>query len=150
VCKYLDTEFRKILHMVATRPSNIEELVLLEEYINSVAVNLAPLQSSIEDMRAYHALLDDFQYRIDAEHFSLLWGVVAYPDKVLKRCKDAADQNVFVKRRFREEMQGQQAEFIKELDSLENAIHGLEGYHDLDDVKTIGAVVQQVNVSVLL
>ena len=145
ICKYLDSELRKIIVKIASRPSNIEELIELEEYMASVGSILQPLQTGISEMLAYHNLLENYQYKIDAEHFSLIWSVVAYPEKIARRCKETAEQNVFVKRRFREDMQGRQSEFLRELDLLETSIRGLEGYHELDDVHDIAKVVREVN-----
>ena len=145
VCKYLDSELRKIILKIASRPSNIEELIELEEYMAAVGNILQPLQTGIVEMLAYHNLLDNYQFKIDAEHFSLIWSVVAYPEKILRRCKETAEQNLFVKRRFREDMQGRQSEFLKELDSLETSIRGLESYQDLDDVHDIAKIVREVN-----
>ena len=145
ICKYLDSELRKIILKIATRPSNIEELIELEEYMAAVGNILQPLQTGISEMLANHNLLDNYQFKIDAEHFSLIWSVVAYPEKILRRCKETAEQNLFVKRRFKEDMQGRQSEFLKEMDSLETSIRGLESYHDLDDVHEIAKIVREVN-----
>lgn len=132
--------------MIASRPENIEELVELEEYMNSViSLLLPPLQLCIADMLSYHNLLDAFNYKIDAEHFSLLWTVVGYPEKVKKRCLEASEQNNYVKRRFNDDMMGEQEDFLKELEDLETSIRSLEEYTNLDDVEEIALVVAGVN-----
>jgi dynein heavy chain len=145
ICKYLDQEFKKILQVIGRSPNNIEELVELEDYIASVGQLMQPLQVGISDMMAYYNLLEVYRHKkIELEHSMLLWYVVAAPDKVLTRCMDVKEQNVFKRGKFLDEMQCEQEEFRKEQDVLTEMIDSLEEYKSLEDVKISAAAVRLV------
>eukprot|EP00981_Chlorochromonas_danica_P004769 scaffold958_cov229-Ochromonas_danica.AAC.10 len=144
ISEYLDDEFKKIAKKLQDRPENIEKLVEQEEYITALPTTINTLQACSQDMMASYDLLDIYRFKIDLDSGSQRWNVFGAPAKVYLKCTEVQENNVAVKRRFRDEMLGEQASFLKTLHELDHAVAGLENLVDLSDVVNIAAKVKEV------
>lgn len=144
IAQYLEEEFKKISRKLAVKPENIEQLAELDEYVAGLTTTLGTLQNCIADMMSYHDLLDVYKFKTDFELGAQLWGVFGAPAKIALKCIDVTENNLSIKRKFRDEMQGEQATFTKTLHEMEKEVATLEELHDLNDVVNIAAKVKEV------
>jgi dynein heavy chain len=144
ITDYLDDEFKKINKNLSKRPENIEQLTELEEYINSLGNILGALQNFIAEMMSYQNVLEKYKYKTDLDSGTQRWSVFGFPKKIASKCAEVQESNVAVKRRFKDEMMGEQANFLKTVHELEQQVVGLENLVDLSDVANIASVVKEV------
>ena len=144
ICTYLDNEFKKIFANLSKHPENVEQLTELEEYMNSLTNTLQALNGCIADMVNYHNLLDDFKFKVEADHSNFKWSIISSPMKVELKCQAVKDVNMAIKSKFKDEMIGDQALFMKTLKDLNGMVDVLAGYTDVSDVENICAKVREV------
>lgn len=141
VSEYLEEEFKKIEKNLSKRPENIEQLMELEEYISSLTNILGTLQNLISEMMNYYNVLEKYKYKTDQ---SQRWKVFACPANIASKCSETLENNLGLKRRFKDEMLGEQAAFSKSIHELDHQIAALENLVDLSEVNTIAATVRDV------
>jgi dynein heavy chain len=141
---YLEEEFKKINKSLSKRPENIEQLVEQEEYISSLGTTISLLQSCISEMMNYFELLEKYKFKIDMDSGTLRWTIFGFPAKIAAKCAEVQENNLAVKRRFRDEMLGEQASFIKVLHELDHSVKSLESLNDLNDVVNNAIKVKEV------
>ena len=144
ICNYMDAEFKKIFANLSKHPENVEQLVEMEEYITSLTNILQALNGCIGDMVNYHNLLDDFKFKVDGDHSNFKWSIISSPLKVALKCQAVQEVNVAIKLKFKDEMMGDQAIFIKTLKELNSTVEVLSAYTDVTDVENICAKVREV------
>lgn len=144
ITAYLDEEFKKILKKILQKPENIEQLVELEEYMSSLPNILTALQNCINDMMSYFNILETFKYKMDMDSGLLRWSIFGFPNKIVQKCTEVNESNAAIKRRFRDEMMGEQANFLKVLHDLDHQVNHLEQLHDLNDVNINAIKVSEV------
>ena len=150
ISQYLEEEFKKINKNLARRPENIEQLVELEEYIQSLGNVLMTLQNCINDMTASYNLLEKYRFKTDMDSGTQRWNVFGAPAKINAKCAEVQESNVAIRRRFLEEMLGEQATFTKTLHDLDGQVASLETLTDLSDVVNIAARVKEVEGRILV
>lgn len=144
ITEYLDDEFRQINKNLSKRPENIEQLTELEEYIAGLGNTVGVLQNFIVDMMAYQDVLEVYKYKTDLDSGSQRWAVFAFPQKIATKCAEVQESNLAIKRRFKDEMMGEQATFLRSVHELDQQVAGLESLVDLSDVVNVAAVVKEV------
>lgn len=144
VVQYLEEEFKKINRNLARRPENIEQLVELEEYVAGLGATMNTLQHCIEDMMSSFHVLDRYKFKTEFDVGTQMWGVYGAPAKVMIKCEEVAESNISIKRRFREEMLGEQATFSNTMRELVEQVGSLAELVDLHDVEAIAAQVTEV------
>lgn len=141
---YLEDEFKKINKNLARRPENIEQLVELEDYMQSLGNVMVSLQNCINEMTASYNLLEKYRFKTDMDSGTQRWNVFGAPAKVHSKCVEVQESNIAIRRRFLEEMLGEQATFTKTLHDLDSQVSSLEDLTDLSDVVNIAARVKEV------
>ena len=141
---YLDEEFKKINKNLQKRPENIEELTELEEYVTSLTNTMQTLQGFITEMISYHDIMDEYKFKTDADLQSNKWNAFGAPAKIALRCAEVQESNRLVKKKFEEEMNQEQTQFLKTLQELDQAVAALEQYNDISDVVQIAENVKEV------
>lgn len=141
---YLEEEFKKINKNLSKRPETIEQLVEQEEYIGSLGTTISNLQGCINDMMSHYELLEKYKFKIDLDSGTLRWTIFGYPAKIASKCNEVQESNVAIKRRFRDEMLGEQASFVKVLHELDHSVKALESLNDLNDVVNNSIKVKEV------
>ena len=115
IVQYLDDEFKKIARNLSKKPENIEQLTELEEYLTSLTATLNTLQGCIAEMMSNFSILDRFKHKLEFDLGSQMWHVFAAPTKIADRCVEVTESNVSIKRRFKDEMMGEQVNFTKSM-----------------------------------
>lgn len=115
IVQYLDDEFKKITRNLAKKPENIEQLTELEEYLTSLTATLNTLQGCIGEMMNNFSILDRFKHKLEFDLGSQMWHVFAAPTKIADKCVEVMESNVSIKRRFKDEMMGEQINFTKSM-----------------------------------
>jgi hypothetical protein len=77
------------------------------------------MQNCIEDMMGQFTLLDTYKHKIDFDLGTQVWNVFGSPTKVASKCLEVAESNIAVKKRFYDEMMGEQNSFNKTLADLD-------------------------------
>lgn len=144
ISEYLEEEFKKISKKLQDRPENIEKLVEQEEYIAALPTTMNVLQGCIQDMMNQHALLEVYKHKVDLDSGTQRWNVFGAPAKIALKCAEVQENNLAIKRRFRDEMLGDQASYLKTLHELDHLVASLESLVDLSDVVSIAAKVKEV------
>ena len=146
VVHYLEDEFKRLNRNLSKRPENIEQLCELEEYVSGLGSTMNTLQGCIGDMRSNFSLMDKYKFRTDFDVGAQMWAVFGAPAKVATKCVEVAETNVSIKKRFREEMLGEQATFSKAIQELEQQVIDLQELIDLEQVTSIAATVKELEV----
>lgn len=115
IVQYLDDEFKKITRNLSKKPENIEQLTELEEYLTSLTATLNTLQGCIAEMMSNFSILDRFKHKLEFDLGSQMWHVFAAPAKIADKCVEVTESNVSIKRRFKDEMMGEQVNFTKSM-----------------------------------
>jgi dynein heavy chain len=100
---------------LSKKPENIEQLTELEEYLTSLTATLNTLQGCIAEMMSNFSILDRFKHKLEFDLGSQMWHVFAAPTKIADRCVEVTESNVSIKRRFKDEMMGEQVNFTKSM-----------------------------------
>jgi dynein heavy chain len=144
ISEYLDDEFKKINKNLSKRPENIEQLTELEEYIGGLGNTMGTLHNFITEMMSYQNVLEKYKFKTDLDSGTQRWSVFGFPKKIASKCAEVQESNVAVKRRFKDDMMGEQANFLKTVHELEQQVLGLENLVDLSDVVNIATTVKEV------
>lgn len=141
---YLDEVFKKINKSLSKRPENIEELVELEEYVAGLGNTLMALQNCIQEMMSYGDILDKYRHKKDFDLGVNMWAVYGSPAKVQAKCAEVQESNIAIKRRFRDDMLGEQVSFSSTLKELSEEVKALQEFTDINDVTNIAERVKEV------
>ena len=139
---YLEEEYRKILKVLSKRPTNIEELTTMEEFIDGHKTTLTTLEQGIADMMGYFGVLDAYKFRTEFDVTSVKWTVYGMPSKVAQKIQEVRDSNTVLKAKQEEEMNAEQVAFTESLVKLEADVVALETLDDVADVTRIHQVIK--------
>ena len=142
--KYLEEEFRKLDVQVNKAPDNIEQLAELEEYINGLGSTLGALETCSKDMLALYGLLDQFKFKVEAEHYNSKWEVFGAPTRLADKCADVKEQCAALRNKYKAEMDQEQNQFLKTLTDLDQQVNSLENETALSDVVNVYAKVKDL------
>jgi len=78
----LTDEYNGIMQRIATKPENEMQLVDLEDFVKEAKLRMVRLAQDVEDVHAWHALIERFQCQVPEEDFALAWSLKEWPKKI--------------------------------------------------------------------
>lgn len=82
------TEFLNIENKLNEEPRNIEDIVELREYMESIPLKIQGLENIVKKLGLEYEILDEFLCNIPDEDFRLKWQAFAYPLQIIKQVCD--------------------------------------------------------------
>ncbi|KAJ3337633.1 hypothetical protein HDU93_000776 [Gonapodya sp. JEL0774] len=137
-------EFAAIQQRLRERPSNIEELTELREYMQAVPDLQANLKEKIADMLKHCEVLESFRYDSLNEDFRARWIAVSCPAKVEDLMKQVQEASEIDHASFLKSLQSDQEVFKERMNLIQGIISDFSKHTDIAKVGEIGAEVQRV------
>ncbi|KAJ1460012.1 dynein heavy chain and region D6 of dynein motor-domain-containing protein [Pelagophyceae sp. CCMP2097] len=143
VAHFIETRFSTIEVALKKKPRDIEETRELEQYLADVPGLVQPLQEFIEEMRLYSCVLDDYEFRVDFDHFEKIGRAAYWPCKVQMQSEETQRVLDACRDRYLEDMMSEQDRYAKSLHSLESFSSSLAQYDDLGQVHEAASKAQE-------
>lgn len=136
--------FEAITKRLGKFPSNIEELVELKGYMETVPQQVRQLTQGINVVRDAYNLTEQFLFKVPKVEFDLNWTVFGRPKKVYQLVRKVRFQLQQEKTRYHAEMKDQQARFERTILILHQEVAGFARYTDLTKVDIVADHVAKV------
>ena len=140
--------FSQIQVKLKERPTKIEELMDLRQYMALVPDMIRNQQSSVNEMLKYYEALEKHRYEYSNEDFKAKWNAFAWPSKIeelLVTSEQAlvADEQVFFK-----SLQTDQEVFKDRLNTLNTYVVELSKQHDISRINEMVAEVNHISAEI--
>lgn len=147
ITSYIDAEFICIFKRLEQKLDSIEEIIDMEEYINSLSPTLLQLSQCIQEMRLYIDVLDKFKYKSEfsIELYNRSWIICGYPNKVEELCNHVKDSNISLRQKFQDEMRRDQVAFLEQIQQVEIRVMNLSNLYNVNEVDKIAQEVEKVH-----
>lgn len=144
--------FGQIKGRVNKQPENIEQLVELQEYMNTqMQQDVKEVQRQLGQYQQILEILDDMQERLQPEDIKNYWLCYSIPKEVQEKKKQIRNELEVLKETFYEDMQKDQSRFLEEVVILKAQVqnfilhYSLENYQGIfAESKEIQAVLREV------
>jgi dynein heavy chain len=134
--------FAQVIARLKERPSNIEELIELREYIQTIPEIVKEQQMKILEMLRYYETLEKYRFECSNEDFRAKWSAYAWPAKIDDAMTAAEAQLLQDEQNFFKALQTDQEVFKDRITALTTYVAEF-GKHT--DLARIGEIVAEVN-----
>eukprot|EP00937_MAST-01D_sp_MAST-1D-sp2_P005910 g5910.t1 len=136
--------FEGIEKQLSTEPKDIEQLVDLKEYMDTVPARVTELQMQIEQSCDNFDLLDGLKHQLEPAEFHARWTMFAWPKTTADKMIDVADMLEEEKKDYAKEMEGEQEAFEEKLKDIEGEVAGLFSFSDMKKVAQVHPKIMQL------
>eukprot|EP00937_MAST-01D_sp_MAST-1D-sp2_P001678 g1678.t1 len=140
----LNEVFEGIERQLSIEPKDIEQLVELKEYMDTVPAMVAELQLQIEQSCDNFDLLDGLKHQLEPAEFRARWTMFAWPKTTADKMIDVADMLEQEKKEYAKEMEGEQVAFEEKLKDIEGEVAGLFSFSDMSKVAQVYPKIMQL------
>ncbi|XP_014666196.1 PREDICTED: dynein heavy chain 1, axonemal-like [Priapulus caudatus] len=137
-------EFKKISRRLYDKPTSVEDLSEIRDWMITVPELLKELQEKIDHTVADYEVLDEFCYSLNNEDFDAKWAAVAWPYKISQQMELVVMQHEEDEERFRKVQQQDQTNFNDRLDTLQMVVAGLSGFTDMSKAHEVANEVRRI------
>jgi dynein heavy chain len=138
--KNVAIKFAGVHQKLQADPSNIEEVVEMEDLIKEIPRQTAEILQELEDMKAQFDVLDEYAYQMSDEQSNDKWNAYGWPKKIEQTVEKIEAAMLAKRESYQSEQEQEQEDFIKSLDRIE-AIVG--NFHQHNDVKNLAEIASQ-------
>mgnify|MGYP000067473068 CR=1 FL=1 len=136
--------FDEIMIVLNRKPTNIEQLCELKEFMASVPDKVRELQKQIESNDACYRALESAHYQLARDQFDLEWRNFGWPGGIHEKMMDVTAFLEVQKDNHLKEMEVEQAQFEEALNRLHSDVLSLSQYKDLTRVAQVTTHVQTI------
>ena len=133
---------------IEKQPKDIEELILLEDYLAKVRPEVKKLRAEIAFCMKDYELLDQIGFKLPIENFNRRWELLGGPHRIKELISKRKKRLLEEKSEFEEEMKMKQEFFINNLEDIEVLIKKFSQYQRLQDhaqtSKLVNALYEQL------
>ena len=140
--KAVISKFRDIHSKLIIKPTNIEEIAELEDYMKEVPKESEEIRMWIEEMLTQFDVLDEYNFELSDEQFANKWTAFGWPKQIEETLLECEKQNIADRDSYMNDMKREQQEFEKKLDELELIVTNYHVHSDLGKISEIGPDVR--------
>eukprot|EP00741_Cyanophora_paradoxa_P012299 tig00000169_g11885.t1 len=137
-------EFAGMHEKLKARPTNIEKVTEMREYIASIPESAGKVAGTIEEMMTHFDLLEEFKFELGLADFVQRWEAFGWPHKIGVACEQVELLLEKDREKFLHEMEGEQDAFEKTVSELAVKVDGFAQYRDMAKVKQVSAIVKGI------
>ncbi|RMC00001.1 hypothetical protein DUI87_23409 [Hirundo rustica rustica] len=126
------------------RPTNIEELVELRDWLRGVPEQLAVQEQLIEEVMEDYKVMDDFLYNLTEEDFTDKWTASYWPVKMSKDSESIRLQHIEDEERFRKTQIADQKAFQDKLEEMQLTVGGFSVQSDVNQAHELAEDARDV------
>jgi dynein heavy chain, axonemal len=141
-CKNVISKFKDIHKRLIVKPTNIEEIAELEDYMKEVPKESEEIRVWIEEMLTQFDVLDEYNFELTDDQFSNKWSAFGWPRQIEATLVACEDQNNADRLAYMDDMKKEQLDFEKKLDELEVIVGNYHTHSDLGKISEIGPDVR--------
>ena len=141
-CKAVISKFKDIHNRLIVKPTVIEEIAELEDYMKEVPKESEEIKVWIEEMLTQFDVLDEYSFELSDEQFSNKWSAFGWPRQIEAALMACEEQNAADRLAYMDEMKKEQIDFEKKLDELEVIVGNFHTHSDLGKISEIGPDVR--------
>jgi dynein heavy chain len=142
--KHLAKAFDELDQKLRERPTDIEQLAEMKEFIEQVPKTLEPLQDDIKKLTQWNGLLEDLYWKVEQEQADRVWKVFGCPGAIGDRIDETIAHLDELQLTFVDSQTTEQAAFLDTLASLQTEADAMKKYDDIKQVNTVAAHVRSL------
>lgn len=136
--------FTLIQQRLKEKPSKIEELTELREYIKTIPAIVKSQEGELQDMLSNYEMLEKYKIELPNEDFKARWNAFSWPAKIEELVESANVALEVDHGNFQRNLAADQENFIERLDNLNVIINDFSKNVDLSMVTEVVAEVHKV------
>ena len=140
VCQY----FEEIENRLSHTPSDIEDLVEMREYMETVPLKVKEQEAKIAKCLENFDVLDDVKFRLEDGDFDRRWAVFGWPKTVDDKMIETDAVLEDFQQSYNNAQQEEQAAFVERLKGLESEVDNLHSYNDISKVAQVAPHVAKL------
>ncbi|NXX67841.1 DYH1 protein, partial [Spizella passerina] len=126
------------------RPTNIEELVELRDWLRGVPEQLAVQEQLIEEVMEDYKVMEDFLYNLTEEDFTDKWTASYWPVKMSMESESVRLQHADDEERFRKTQISDQKTFQEKLEEMQLTVGGFSVQSDVNQAHELAEDARDV------
>ncbi|KXS21750.1 hypothetical protein M427DRAFT_107149 [Gonapodya prolifera JEL478] len=140
----ISSDYAQIQQRLKEKPTKIEELTDLREYMRTVPDLQTNLKNRVAEMLQYCEILEGFRYDVSNEDFRARWSAFGWASKIEDLMKQTHEATEVDHALFLKGLQTDQEVFKERINHLQSIIGDFSRHADISKVAEIGSEVQRV------
>ena len=136
--------FTEMFGQLDQQPSDIEKLTEISEFMATLTEKSDELEETIQMMTDHYEVLEDLQFEVPQEDFTGRWETFHWPLRLKLKQEECNKMLEEDRNLFQKEMSGQQTQFEKAVEKLNDKVDKFGEHTSLGAIKQVVAEVKEI------
>ena len=136
--------FTEMFGQLDQQPSDIEKLTEISEFMATLTEKSDELEATIQMMTDHYEVLEDLQFEVPQEDFTGRWETFHWPLRLKLKQEECNKMLEEDRNLFQKEMTGQQTQFEKAVEKLNDKVDKFGEHTSLGAIKQVVAEVKEI------